>query len=135
MNDLRSDGLRALLIGGGSAFGGLSRVLLSAETSALPMLGTALVNVIGAFLMGLLHVVTLPGGRLPLPAMLRQMLLAGFLGGFTTFSMLSAETLALLQNGEPAAAAANLLGSLALVLLAVLVGHNIGVRLSPGMAV
>lgn len=135
MIDLRSDGLTALLIGFGSAFGGLSRVLVSAETSAMPMLGTGLVNVSGAFLIGLLHVVTLPGGRLPLPTYLRQALLAGFLGGFTTFSMLSVETLALLQTGQFLAAAANLFGSLTLALLAVVAGYGIGVRLSavPGV--
>lgn len=131
MSSLRSEVTSALLIGCGSAFGGLSRVLLSSEASSLPMLGTALVNVSGAFLIGLLHALTLPGGRLPLPAQLRQALLAGYLGGFTTFSMLSAETLALLQTGHFLTAAANLFGSLALALLAVVGGHGIGLRLNP----
>jgi len=131
MTELRSEGLSALLIGLGSAFGGLSRVLLGAETSALPVLGTALVNVSGAFLIGLLHVMTLPEGRLPLRTGLRQALLAGFLGGFTTFSILSAETLALLQGGQPMAAATHLFGSLTLALLAVVAGHAIGFRLNP----
>lgn len=135
MSGLRSTGLGALLlVGSGSALGGLSRVLLSAEV-APAMLGTALVNVSGAFLMGLLHVLTQPGGRLPLPDGLRQALLTGYLGAFTTFSMLSAETLALLQGGEMLMAAAHLFCSLVLVLLAVMAGHGIGVRLGSGPVV
>ena len=131
MTDLRSQGITALLIGIGSAFGGLSRVLLSTQFAALPMLGTALVNVSGAFLIGLLHVATLPEGRLPLPVYLRQALLAGYLGGFTTFSILSAETLALLQAGQMLTAMGNLFGSLGLALLAVSAGYSLGLRLNP----
>ena len=131
MTDLRSQGITALLIGFGSAFGGLSRVLVGAQFTALPMLATGLVNVSGAFLIGLLHVATLPEGRLPLSVHLRQALLAGYLGGFTTFSILSAETLALLQAGDTLAAMGNLFGSLGLALLAVAAGHSIGLRLNP----
>ncbi len=130
MSALRSDGITALLIGLGSAFGGLSRVLVTAHAAALPMLGTAIVNVSGAFLIGLLHVATLPDGRLPMPVPLRQVVLAGFLGGFTTFSILSVETLTLLQAGQTLAGAINLFGSLSLALLAVATGYTIGLRLN-----
>lgn len=130
MTGLRSEGTTAWLIGLGSAFGGLSRVWVATHFAALPMLGTALVNVSGAFLIGLLHVVTLPEGRMPAPVRLRQTVLAGFLGGFTTFSILSVETLLLLQTGQTLAALINLLGSLGLALLAVAAGYSIGVRLN-----
>lgn len=130
MADLRLDGFAALRIGLGSALGGLTRVLVGAQFAVLPMLGTALVNISGALFIGLLHVVTLPEGRWPMPAGLRQALLAGVLGGFTTFSILSMETLALLQAGELPAATLNLFGSLGLALLAVAAGHTLGARLN-----
>ncbi|MCC5887505.1 MAG: CrcB family protein [Gammaproteobacteria bacterium] len=130
MPDWRLDGTAALLIGLGSALGGFSRVLVGAQFAELPELGTALVNVSGALLMGLLHVVTLPAGRWPMPVGLRQALLAGFLGGFTTFSILSMETLMLLQAGQLPAATLNLFGSLGLALLAVAAGHALGERLN-----
>lgn len=133
MTHFRSQGASALLIAFGSAFGGLSRVLVGAHFTTLPTLGTAVVNISGAFLIGLLHVVTLPEGRLPLPVYLRQALLAGYLGGFTTFSILSAETLTLLQTGQTLAAMINLFGSLSAALLAVAAGHAMGLHLNPSL--
>lgn len=93
-----------------------------------PWLATALVNVTGALLMGLLHALTLPGGRMPLGVRWRQAILGGYLGGFTTFSILSAETLAFIDDGQLAAATANLAGGLTLALLAVMLGHALGAR-------
>lgn len=118
----------ALAIAMGSALGGLARVQVTSVIATAP-LATALVNVSGAFLIGLLHVLTLPGGRLPAPAWLRQCVLTGFLGGYTTFSILSVETLALLADGRYSAAAASFGGSLALALLAVVAGRTLARRL------
>jgi CrcB protein len=52
----------------------------------------------------------------------RQFLLAGVLGGFTTFSSFSIQTLNLLKDGELAAACGNAVGSVLLGLLAAYAG-------------
>jgi CrcB protein len=59
--------------------------------SALPA-GTLAVNISGCFCIGLL-------ARMVDHDMLRLALITGFLGGFTTFSAFSLETLQLLRNG------------------------------------
>ena len=56
----------------------------------------------------------------------RRLLLAtGFCGGFSTFSAFTADSWLLWQNGQPVAAAANVLGSLAVCLLCLLLGAKL----------
>lgn len=58
-------------------------------------LGTMLVNVVGSFLMGVLVVVLArKGGNVAAP-----FLMTGVLGGFTTFSAFSLDTLTLVERG------------------------------------
>ncbi len=81
-------------------------------------IGTLLVNVLGCFVMGVLAVWLLgPKG----PAPVAPLLIAGFLGGFTTFSAFSLDALKLWQNGLPVQAlvyvGASVLFSLAAVAL------------------
>jgi CrcB protein len=59
-------------------------------------LGTFLVNILGSGLMGLLVIILLEKGQSKLTACL----LAGVLGGFTTFSTFSIYTITLAQKGE-----------------------------------
>ena len=121
-------------IGVGSALGGLARVLtgvVCVEVLAWPLpVATAWVNVSGAFLIGLVHVLTRPEARYAAGVRLRQGLLAGFFGGYTTFSILSAETLALLEAGALVAGVVHMAGSSALALLGVALGHGLGLRLN-----
>lgn len=63
--------------------------------------GTVFVNLAGSFLMGL--VVGWCGARVP-AFWAMPLLTVGVLGGFTTFSAFSLETVALLENGRSAAA-------------------------------
>lgn len=76
-------------------------------------LGTLLVNCLGG---GLIGVAMVWFARSP-DEVLRLLLVTGFLGGFTTFSSFSAESLGLVQRGDWGLAllhsAAHLLGALA----------------------
>jgi CrcB protein len=61
-------------------------------------LGTLGVNLVGCFLIGLLYGLFLM--RPEIPAELKAGLIVGFLGGLTTFSSFSLDTLRLLENGQ-----------------------------------
>src|SRR5207253_2850997 len=69
--------------------------------------GTLVVNVSGCFLMGLLFVLTLE--RFDSTASsLRAFLLIGLLGGYTTFSSFSIETINLIESGNWVSAVINI---------------------------
>jgi len=76
---------------------GLSNLVHSLVGRAFPY-GTLVVNASGSFIMGLLFIIILErfGALAP---QLRAFLLIGFLGGYTTFSSFSIETLTLLEQG------------------------------------
>jgi CrcB protein len=83
--------------------------------------GTMIVNISGCFLMGLLFVLTIErfdGFGPPL----RSLLLIGFLGGYTTFSSFSIETLNLLESGAYLSASLNILLSVILCIAATWLG-------------
>jgi fluoride exporter len=63
---------------------------------------TLSINVIGSFLMGFLFVAT--AERFDFSPALRLGVLTGFLGGYTTFSTFSMESLLLVQQGQAARA-------------------------------
>ena len=90
----------SLVFAGGS--GALLRYLLGRVTinlgwAALPF-GTLIANVLGCFLMGFLSWVIVDKWHFSPQA--QTIVLTGFLGGFTTFSAFSLETVNLLQQGE-----------------------------------
>ena len=82
--------------------------------SAFPY-GTLFVNVSGSFLMGVFMglLPLFPFGDKYLPENLRLLLAVGFLGGFTTFSSFSMETLTLLQGANALSALWNVLANVA----------------------
>ena len=82
--------------------------------------GTFVVNISGAFVLGLL--MTLMTEQLTTAPWLRAALTIGLLGAYTTFSTLSYETYRLLEDGAVGLAAANMLGSMAAGLFAVYLG-------------
>jgi CrcB protein len=86
--------------------------------------GTFVVNISGAFTLGLIF--TLATERWGLPAWLRSALTIGFLGAYTTFSTLMFETYRLAETKALGLAAANILGSCAAGLLAVYLGIVVG---------
>lgn len=87
--------------------------------------GTLSVNVIGSLLMGLLSVIIFE--RFHEHAdFLRAFLLIGLLGGFTTFSAFSIETLTLFEEGEMIKVCLNIFISVGLCLLSAFLGVFIG---------
>jgi CrcB protein len=101
------------------AGGGLTRYYLSGWVysmlgRAFPY-GTFAVNVIGAYLIGLIMELALRSTLIP--DTLRLGLTVGFLGGLTTFSTFSFETFSLLEDGQFLVAFANILASVAACLL------------------
>jgi CrcB protein len=90
--------------------------------SAFPW-GTLLVNVTGSLVIGALAGLVATDGRPLVTGGARAFLMVGVLGGFTTFSSFSLETLELARGGAWPAAALNVVASFALCLLAVSLGY------------
>ena len=78
--------------------------------------GTLSVNLIGSFFIGIAFILLTE--RLTFGSEMRAFILIGFLGAFTTFSTFSLETLMLLQEGLLFKAAANILLSVFLCIIA-----------------
>jgi fluoride exporter len=118
-----------LWIGLGSALGGMARFWCSGVMARLigetfPW-GTLFVNVLGCLVIGFFATVTAPDGRLFVDATTRQFVMLGFLGGYTTFSSFSLQSLALMNDGEWLYASLYIGASVVLCLLAVWIGHVI----------
>lgn len=115
---------KLLMVALGGGIGAVLRWLGAAWVGRLTgegFLGTAFVNVVGSFAMGLLAVLMmerLPGswGRFA------PFLMTGVLGAFTTFSAFSLDTLYLFERGRVGIAAAYVAGSVALSILGLLLG-------------
>ena len=88
--------------------------------------GTLVVNVSGSFVIGFFATVVGPEGRFLVGPAPRHFVMTGILGGFTTFSSFSLQTLTLVREGDWLRAGANAAGSLVLCLFAVWLGHIIG---------
>ena len=84
--------------------------------------GTLFVNVTGSFAIGLLAALVTADGRPLLGADARAFVIVGVLGGFTTFSSFSLETLNLARSGALGLAILNVAGSVVLCLAAVSLG-------------
>ena len=115
---------KILLVFIGGGLGAVCRFLvttaLAGKLGNFP-LGTLTANFFGSLLMGL--VLGILAGRFD---SVRLFIAVGFLGGFTTFSSFSAETLALIQNGQIFAATANVVVSVVAGLIACAAGLKIG---------
>jgi CrcB protein len=85
---------------------------------------TMLINVSGAFLIGVLMALSLERGVIA--SDWRVFLGTGVLGGFTTFSTLSYESIALMQSGLMTAGLVNMFGSGVLGLVAAWLGIVVG---------
>ena len=118
----------------GSALGGGCRYWISGAIAqrygeSFPT-GTVCVNVSGCLLIGLIAGLSDPGGRFMIGPVARQFLMVGVMGGYTTFSSFSLQTLTLMQDGEWFFAGLNVVLSVVLCLIAVWLGNAIGVFLN-----
>jgi CrcB protein len=122
--------LLAAAVAAGSAVGGVARfavaeLLARQQAGAFPW-ATLLVNVTGSLAIGLLAATLGAGGRWSVPPVWQNLLLVGVLGGFTTFSTFSLQTILLMRSGHEGLAALNVLGSVALCLLGAWAGLRLG---------
>lgn len=114
-----------LWVAAGGSIGASLRFLIGEWARQLPTLSgfpwaTLGINVVGSLLLGLLA-----GGAVlseSASPQLRAMLMIGVLGGFTTFSSFSLETVAMLQSGAVSRAALYMLASVALSVAAAALG-------------
>ena len=117
-------------VGLGSALGGMGRFWISGLVAArfgqaFPW-GTLIVNVSGSFVIGILAALARPEGRILISPGAQQFLMYGVLGGYTTFSSFSLQTLKLIQAGSLSQAGANIALSVIACVVAVWVGYLVG---------
>ena len=86
--------------------------------------GTMTVNVIGSLLIGL--AMSISSRTFWITPQVRLVLATGFLGGFTTFSTFSYETLSLIQDGEMAFASFNIVCTVTACLVGTWAGMAVG---------
>jgi fluoride exporter len=92
--------------------------------------GTLLVNITGSLIIGFFATLTGPDGRIFASSTVRQFVMIGLCGGYTTFSSFSLQTLSLTNDGEWLQAGGNIIGSVVLCLLAVWLGHILAVSIN-----
>ena len=115
-----------LAIGTGSFIGGVFRYLLSQfiQTKFLSTFpfGTLTVNIIGCLLIGLVFGLSDRGN---MTQEWRLFLATGLIGGFTTFSAFSNETVSMLHDGQLWYASAYIFSSVIVGLIATFIGITI----------
>lgn len=121
--------MKVVWLGIGGAAGTLARYAMNAVVAdhghrgAVP-LGTFVINVSGAFLVGLLTAIF--AERFVSATTARLALTTGFLGAYTTFSTYMLQTMRLAEDGHPARSLLYLVGSVVAGLLAVVAGTWVG---------
>ena len=121
--------MQYLVIGLGGALGSMLRFGIGTlidsnvqKTGYIFPWGTIIVNITGCFIIGFVAAVSAPEGRVLLSPLTRTFITIGILGGYTTFSSFSLQTLTLAQSGQTWGAIANVLLSVVLCLTGVWLG-------------
>ena len=120
--------MRLLLICLGGAVGTGARYLIGGLAarwldSEFPY-GTLFINVLGSFLIGFVQQVGLT--TLAIPETTRLVLTIGVMGGLTTYSSFSYETIRLIENGSWLGATANIVLTTGLCLVVCVLGLGLG---------
>ncbi|MBI5129352.1 MAG: fluoride efflux transporter CrcB [Rhodopseudomonas palustris] len=117
-----------LLVGVGGAIGGAARFVVSDAVgqrwgTTFPW-GTLIVNVSGALLIGIfVGLARVYAGGFDSPLM-RDLIITGVLGGYTTVSSFSLQTINLVLDRRTALATLNVVASTTLCLVAVALGYS-----------
>lgn len=116
-----------ILIGLGAGLGSVARYeigrRMAGTQNALKIPGTFVVNISGAFLLGIV-------AAMPAQGLWWSLLADGFLGGFTTFSTLMVESVVLIRGNRFGSALAYLAATLVLGMVAFLAGGAIRTLIS-----
>lgn len=120
--------LNILLVAVGGAIGSVARYLVGLGATRLAgpnfPFGTLTVNIAGAFAIGFL--VEMIARRFDASAEMRVFIVTGILGGFTTWSSFTLDTMVLFERGEIGLSALYLLASLLVSFAAVFAGLAMG---------
>ena len=116
-----------IAIAAGGALGSVARYFLSGVVAnafgeTFPW-GTLIVNASGSFVIGFFGGLTGPDGRLLVGSTMRQFVMVGICGGYTTFSSFSLQTLNLMNESEWLYAGGNIAGSVMFCLFFVWLGE------------
>lgn len=119
--------INILWVGIGGSLGAVSRYLISTYTSKIFIskipIGTLTVNILGGILIGVIMDLNLKNNIIS--EELKLFLTTGVLGGLTTFSTFSYETVCLIQSGQFILALENILLNVILSLIGVMIGISI----------
>lgn len=122
---------RILIVGLGGFLGAALRYIVSSVTAKyfgdFPI-GTLIVNVAGGFIMGL--IMEASNSVWPISADVRLFLTTGILGGLTTFSTFSYETVSFLSEGEYLVGGLNAGLNLSLALFACWLGRLVIIKIA-----
>ena len=115
----------AIFLGGGC--GALSRYLIidqinKISSNSFPY-GTTLVNVLGAFLIGIIYYLLI--SKIIINEQLKVFITIGFLGGFTTFSSFNLDFFKLIESGSIFLAILYALASFLITIVAFYIGYSL----------
>ena len=123
----------------GSALGALSRFVSATIIMDVggngDLIATAVVNIVGSFIIALYATLTDRRGVFLMSEVSRQFVMAGFCGGFTTRSLMGLETFTLILDRHPLLGTAYVTGVVALSLLAAAGGYRLGRSFEPAAEV
>jgi CrcB protein len=124
------------IVGAGTAVGALCRFetgkALVKYWGGGDLLATAIVNILGSFIIMMFATLTAPGGRYPKSERTRQFVMAGFCGGYTTRSLMGLNTFYLLIEGDWLSGAAYVVGVVGFSLAGALLGYGLALALNNG---
>ncbi len=124
---MKATAVNIVWVGMGGALGSASRYALALAVQRLSgwlfPIGTMTVNTLGCLLIGFLSI---RFDAALIKDQYRLAILVGLLGGFTTFSTFSLETLQLVEQRQLVRAGLNIVGSLFLCLVSCWIGQLIG---------
>ena len=118
-----------LLVGLGGALGsmarhGLNHLIHQRQLSSTFPAGIFTINVVGSVIIGVVGGLVV-SSRWTLSSDARTFVIVGLLGGFTTFSSFSFDTLALIRDGHMGQAVWNVVGQVGLSLIGVWAGFKL----------